>query len=456
MQQGVVMRQGISTVMRQGLEVLQASTAELGQLVGQVLATNPVLEEVEQGSPFEEELWNDNSSEEGPRDDWREHLVSSYEMGQQNAHDYVLSSLTSQPSLAEHLWTQLEEQSDAPELLEAGQYLIESINARGFFESSWEDIVKDSPVTELWLKKALSLIQSFDPAGVGAFSLSHCLLLQLHALGKSESLAALLVREHMDDITLHSYADWAKILGVEVKDVQASIEELSRLSLNPGVAYNDDYVTSIVPDFEVFEDDGQDGHKALVFKALRGGIPVLKLSDEYKEKLAESGNIPEVRQYLKECFQQARQLIHSLEHREQTLHKIMHFLLWEQRQFFEQGREYLVPLGMSDAAQVIGVHPTTISRAVSGKYLRCAQGIFELRYFFSSGFVMDSGQQVSQHGVKEAIQRLVREENKSVPLSDVQLVEQLKKMGISVARRTVTKYREQLAISPSHVRKIAY
>ena len=454
MEQGAHLRQSLSAGMRQGLEVLQASQIELTAKVQEALVTNPVLEEVlSSESLWEEGEWESELSPDG----WNEYVSPSVS-GQeaQRKHEYVLDSLAVKESLSEHLEAELLEAA-LPEKRETiARFFIGMLNVRGLFEGGKEALFAEARASlgkcsEEELELALEWLQACDPAGIGAFSHEESLWLQLRAQGKEESLAAQLLKNSFDVLGQKSYKEWAQEWQVSEEAVQEAMEQISHLSLNPAVAYDSESLVTLVPDVEVFWEEEK---KQWSFSFLKPSWGQLRLSDHYKDQLASAGTKGELRAYLKHCFAEGRQLMQALAQREETLGRIMRVLLQEQRRFFDEGPAFLAPLSLTQLAQRLELHVTTISRAVSGKYLQCSWGVFEWRYFFSSSVVGEEGEALSQRVIKQRLLELIKEEDKRSPLSDQQLAVQLAEQGVSLARRTVAKYREQLGYPAAHLRRL--
>lgn len=430
-------RQSLSLAMQRNLQILQASTAELRHIVAQALDSNPVLEDAVYESPPDEYA-----------DEWSDSMSGSSDAQAGIRHDFFMDSLVLPETLPQYLLSQIHTSENSPEEVEAVEYLIGSLDDRGFLDAGLEELAQSSGISEDRLGKGLELLRSLDPLGVGAFGLKDSLLIQLSRRGERGSLAYRIVEDFLDDLARRRFEHIAEELDVSPGDVRAAAERISHLDPNPGAPYGFDSNQTISPDIEVVE-----GDEGLEVYMIKGNLPVLKLSDAYKETLAESADRPEVRKYLKGCFNEARQLIHALEMRQETLLKLAGFIVAQEEDFFRFGMSYMKPLAMNDAADYLGVHPATVSRAVSGKYLHCKYGLFELRFFFSSGYENEEGESVSSHAVREAIAQLVRQEDAAKPLSDSKLADELKKRGLTVARRTVAKYREQLKILPARFRK---
>jgi RNA polymerase sigma-54 factor len=252
----------------------------------------------------------------------------------------------------------------------------------------------------------------------------------------------------MDALGRRRIPEMARKLAVTVDDVQEAFRRISRLDPRPGRAFLPDANEYIAPEVFVQAADGE-------FVVTTGDdyVPRLRISNIYKDLMAQGDSPPEVREYIREKIRAGKFLIKSLHQRQQTILNIAKEIVSRQREFMESGVAFLKPLTMVQVAEVVGVHETTVSRAVSGKYMQTPQGIFEMKFFFTSGLQTSSGQDISNTSVKDMLGDMIREEAHSKPLSDDQLVKVLAEKGIKIARRTVAKYRSELNILPSHLRK---
>lgn len=447
LENGMEMRQGPGMAMLQNLNILQAPSLELRQMISQSLATNPVLEAA---SDFESLDFSPESdlSGEMEAEDWGEYSSAESAPVVGNR-DFYLDSLVEQESLADHLRSQLLTSGLGERSRDAVDFIIGSLDRRGYLDSSLEDLSSYSGFSIKELRSAINELKTYDPAGVGARDLRESLLYQLEVQGRKDSVEYRMVSLGLEDLARHRYETLAETLSLPVEEVVEAARQIALLSPDPGAPFDREINRTVIPDIEI----GENEEGELTIHLTRGNVPVLSLNSEYKQILAEAPLRSELHSYLKKSFQEARQLISALELRQETLMKLAQFLVLKQEEFFLYGTKCLKPLGMNEAAEALGVHTTTISRAVSGKYLLCEHGLFELRHFFSSGYQNESGEQISAHAVREVISRLVQEENSKKPLSDSEIAMKLKDEGLSVARRTVAKYREQLKILPASLRK---
>jgi RNA polymerase sigma-54 factor len=459
LQQSLSQQQTLAPQMRKSLEILQAGTLELSQLVMQALETNPVLEDVTENPSLDEEGPDDEEADSlgylnETDDDWRDRAIlegrnspwtQEDEERRQRMYDLIVAPVT----LQQHLQQQLDLSMVDPPVREAAQAILGNLDNRGFL---------DLPITELGVRmglarkplvEALKLVQSFDPAGVGASGIAESLLLQLERQGGTGTLEYKIVRDHLEDLARKRHPQIAKTLGTSVERVAEAAARIGRLSPNPGGDYDPTGNPHILPDVVIERDD----EGRLSARLTGEHLPQLRINDFYKDMIGRNGVDAKARQFLRDQIRDGRGLIRSISLRQETILAIAHKLIEHQPLFFTKGPRYLRPLTMNDIADELSLHATTVSRAVAGKYVRTPQGLMEMRAFFATGYQTSDGAEVSNAGVREAIQQLVAQEDSARPLSDDALAKALAAQGIPVARRTVAKYREQLNILPSHLRK---
>ena len=456
--QSLSQQQVLSPQMRQSLDILQANTMELGQLLSQAAEMNPTLEitedseELDNAPTADAETDYENLSEFD--DYWREDQIVTHAARQHTADDeerreFLYNSIVAPKTLQQHLLEQLNHAALDNEPYMVAEHLIGYINDTGFLDEPIEQIANQSPFTLKEIHSAQALIQGFDPAGVATQDLKESLLLQLKFKGLTDSLESRIVADYLNDLARRRYSEITRSLGVSQESVIAAAEHISQLNPDPGAAFDATSNPHVSADLELRR--GTDGH----YQAYLTGdhLPRLRISNHYKDLLAKLSSDPKARKYLQDNIHEGKQLIHALGQRQDTLLKIGTEIVKHQPDFLEHGLTKLRPMTMQDIAQTIGVHAATISRAVSAKYILTPYGLMELRRFFSSGYTTKQGTEIANTGVREAIQQLVSHEDTSKPLSDTAIEKQLKAKGIKVARRTIAKYRDQLGILPSHLRK---
>ena len=445
--------------MRKSLEILQASTLELTQLVQQALEMNPVLEDVTESISLDDDGIDPDEADSleymnETDDDWRDRTIlegksSPWTHEDEERRQRIYDSIVAPETLQQHLQHQLDLSMVDPEVREAAKAILGNLNERGFL---------DLPITTLGIRmglkprdlnEALSLVQSFNPAGIGASGIPESLLLQLERGTGTDTLEYKIVRDHLEDLARKRYLLIARALGTNVERITEAASRIGRLSPNPGGEFDPTGNPYILPDVVIERDD--DG---LWYARLTGEhLPDLRINDFYKDMIGKSGTDAKARQFLRDQIRDGRSLIHAISLRQETILAIAHKLIEHQPLFLIKGHRHLRPLTMNDIADELSLHATTISRAVSGKYVFTPHGLMEMRAFFATGYQNSDGSEVSNAAVREALQQLVANEPPTKPLSDEFLMKALAKQGITLARRTVAKYREQLNILPSHLRK---
>lgn len=463
--------------LRQSLKILQVAAMDLRSVIQEELQSNPTLEELppddvslEKETPTREDgEAAPAEAEESPRDemdfskefeilgklddDWRDYMSQAggaqpYTSEDAERRQHFLDSLVSETSLQEHLMRQAEMTDLSSAAREAISYLIGSLDERGFLTQSPADAALQTGLPLAAMQEALRTLQTFDPAGIGSQSLEGCLLIQLASQGKGSSLAARIVRDHFPLLARRRIPELSRKLGVAADDIQTAIEEIGKLDPAPGRRFSEDHNRVVEPDVTVTK-DGDDWKITLNSDY----IPRLRLSNTYRELIAKGTLSKEEREYVRERMRSGKFLIDSIEQRQRTIERITREIIKAQRDFFESGVSQLKPLTMTQIAQVVGVHETTVSRAIANKYIKTPHGTFEFKYFFTTGYQADSGASVSNTSVKELIADVITLEDKSAPLSDQEIVAKLQSKGLAIARRTVAKYREELGILPSNLRR---
>ncbi|MCG3148343.1 MAG: RNA polymerase sigma-54 factor [Verrucomicrobiae bacterium] len=471
--QRLSLQQILAPQLQQSLHLLQVSALELNQLVHEEMQQNPLLEELSKDDSPRVEM--EGSDETGIADDareknekefkeefealakldeeWREYFSQtntfhgrSTEAEEQRQHFF--DSIVQQESLQQHLLSQLNFANTAPDQRKVVELLIGSINDDGYLLTPLEEISISSGIPLAQLQAASELIQTFHPVGVGARSLKECLLIQLNRLGKADSIEAQIVGQHLEDLGKKRYPEIARVMGLSVDQVQQLANFIATLEPRPGRLFSTDQHHYVAADVVIQRVD--DDYVILLNSEQ---IPHLRISNTYKELMASGDKLGDAKEYIKEKIRAGKFLIKSIHQRQQTISNIAKVILDRQRDFFDKGIAHLKPLTMAQVAEVVGVHETTVSRAVANKYMQTPQGLFEMKYFFTPGFATASGGTLSNTSVKDAIAQLVEKEDPLKPLSDQEIVALLKEKGIPIARRTVAKYRNELNILPSNLRK---
>lgn len=462
------MQQVLSPQLQQSLLILQTPLLELRNLVQQEMETNPVLEELPEDSGADERTEAEASADENFKDEfeklasldeeWRDYMAQSASSsfdgrsGSKDADEkrqFLFDSIPVQETLQQNLIAQLNQTALSADDRKTAELIIGNFDDDGFLQSTTEEMALNSGIPQDEFERVLGLIQTFYPAGVGARDLRECLLIQLRRQGKEQSLEYRIVSEHMDDLGRHRFPEIARRMGISVEDVQKTADNIARLNPRPGQVFAAAPQNYVLPDVIV---EKVDGEYQIAFNNEQ--IPHLRISNLYKDIIA-SGDAQssDTKDYIRDKIRSGKFLIRSIHQRQQTIMNIAQQIVSRQRDFLEHGPSHLKPMTMAEVADAVGVHETTVSRAVSGKYMATPQGVFDMKYFFTGGYQTATGESLSNISVKQAILDLVKHESGSAPLSDHEIVEILSERGIPIARRTVAKYRSELNILPSHMRR---
>ena len=460
--QSLALQQVLSPQLQQSLLILQTPLLELRNLVQQEMETNPVLEELPEEPGTDERGEAEPSADDNFEDEfeklasldeeWRDYMAQSASYSSdgsrssqeaQDKRQFLFDSIPVQETLQQNLIGQLNQSVLSASDRKAAELIIGNIDDNGFLQSTPEEMALNSGIPKEDFEKMLALIQSFYPPGVGARDLRECLLIQLQRQEKENTPR---VRSSPStwkiwagDAFLRSRAGWALAL----EDVQKAADNIARLNPRPGQVFAAAPQNYVLPDVIVEKVDGE-----YQITLNNDQIPHLRISNLYKDIIA-SGNTQssEVKDYIRDKIRSGKFLIRSIHQRQQTIFNIAQQIVSRQRDFPEHGPSHLKPMIMREVADAVGVHETTVSRAVSGKYMATPQGVFEMKYFFTSGYQTATGESLSNISVKEAILDLVKHENGSAPLSDHEMVEILGERGIPIARRTVAKCRDRAKYS---------
>lgn len=355
---------------------------------------------------------------------------------------------TREPDLYDHLLWQLRLSNDSEDIRRVGETIIGNLDENGYLRVSLEEIVQESKIDMTTAEKALALVQSFDPSGVGARNIKECLLIQLGALNLKGTLAEKIIINNMEELEKKKYKRIAQQYNLPFEDIMVAVKIIEGLEPKPGRNFTSSSTNYITPD--VYVTKGPDGYQIVLNDE---GIPRLRISSFYRKLIRQKDAFPkETRQFLIEKLRSAVGLLKSLDQRNRTIYRVTESILDFQKEFFDMGIEYIKPLILKDVASVLNLHESTVSRVTSNKYLSCPHGTFSFRFFFSNALHGDTGG-VSSTSVKNTIKKIVLEEDTSKPLSDQRIVGILKNRGVMVARRTVAKYREELGIPSQAQRK---
>jgi RNA polymerase sigma-54 factor len=359
------------------------------------------------------------------------------------------NTLSKSLSLWDHLNWQANLTFFEPGDREIAERIIGNINEDGYLNSPVEELAQAAEVPVEKVNQIRQKIMMFDPVGVGSMDLKECLLAQMDHLQIKDEIARCIINEHLGLLEKSDFLHLAKLLNVPLASVKYQIEIIKRLDPAPGRKYSEDRPTYVVPDIIVTK-EGPDLRLSLNDE----GLPRLRISGYYKMLLLKAfKENPEAYRFLKDKLKKALWFLRSLDQRDQTIYKVAHYIVDKQRDFFEKGIDYIKPLTLMEIAQEIGVHESTVGRVVANKYVLTPRGVFSLKYFFHKALHGDYGEDVSSLRVKELIRKIVVSEDKNKPLSDMEIEEILARENFKVARRTIAKYRKQLHIQPSHIRK---
>ena len=461
--QNLSLQQVLAPQLQQSLLILQAPLLELRNLVQQEMETNPVLEELaepteEERQVSESEPAEDNFKEEFDQlakldDEWRDYMAQSSSYSSRSHEDeekrqFFFDSIATQETLQQHLVGQLNQTALSGDDRKTAELIIGNIDDNGFLQTTPEEMAMNTGIPQEDFELMLTLVQSFYPPGVGARDLRECLLIQLKRGGREKSLEYRVVSDHMTDLGKRRFPEIARRMGITVEQVQKAANNIAQLDPRPGQIFAEAPQNYVLPDVTVEKIQGQ-------YQVILNGeqIPHLRISNTYKDIMSQDGSNGEVKDYIRDKIRSGKFLIKSIHQRQQTISNIAHQIVARQKEFLEQGSAHLKPMTMVQIADAVGVHETTVSRAISGKYISTPQGVFEMKYFFTPGYQTSSGVSMSNTSVKEAILDLVKGEAGSAPLSDKEIVEILGQRGIPIARRTVAKYRTELNILPSNMRR---
>jgi RNA polymerase sigma-54 factor len=356
--------------------------------------------------------------------------------------------LSHTPSLSEHLEWQLSMMDLSDKVESAAVAIIGNLDSDGRLTASIEEIAMMTGTDEDTVERARRAVKTLDPVGCGAFDVRDCLLAQLESNGHAESLAADLIRDHLEDLQPHRLQHLAKATGRDIHELDDEIQKVRDLDPYPGRRYSSEDAIFVAP--EVYIEKIEDEY---VIYFADDGSPRLRISPTYHQMLDQGDTTKETKDFIKEKVRSAVDLLRNIEHRRQTIYRVVECIVDRQREFLDHGVSFIKPMMLKDVAEDIGMHLSTISRVVNRKYAHTPQGVIELRRFFSEGMMNEDGEEVSTRILKLRIKKLVEEEDTKKPLTDEQIVKILSNEGVKLSRRTVAKYRDQMHIPGSRERK---
>lgn len=458
--------------LQHSLKILQAPAVELRSSILAELQANPLLEELAiDRISIEEQCEEPDANEleqaeemefnaddfralERMSEEMRDHYAlenhgQPYSSEDEKRREHFINSLTTTVSLQQHLIEQAELTDCSEQEHAALLYLIGSLDDNGFLTESLSNIALTSHIPYGAVQQASETLKHFDPPGIGSKDVQDCLATQLKRQGRDQSIAAHILRNHFQRLIRRRIPEIGRKLGVSTEDIQDAIEEIASLDPAPGRHFSPDSNAVIEPDVTVFKNE----YGEWEIELNNDHIPRLRISNTYKDMLAKGTLSKTEKEFMLERMRSGKFLINSIEQRQQTIKCVTLKVLKFQHNFFEAGLSKLRPLTMNMIAQDVGVHETTVSRAIANKYIRTPHGIFPFKYFFTPGYNSGSGESVSNKTIKDMISQIIEHENPSKPNSDQGIVNILSEKNIQIARRTVAKYREELGILPTNLRR---
>jgi len=469
----------LAPALQQAIKLLPLTNLELIEVIDSELSQNPMLEEENQEKPVQESEEKADEREEGEAGEKTEspdelgltdgqgapevaadlefesHFQEYFDDGfrpnfsERKEVPALENILSKSPSLWDHLNWQANLTFFAPADRETAQVVIGNINDEGYLTASEEEMARMAKVEPEEVREVREKIRMFDPVGVGSVDLREALLAQMDYLKIDDEITRQIVQHHLPLLEKSDFAQLAKALGIGLQDVRNHIEIIKRLEPAPGRKYSQEKTTYALPDIIVTKEDNE-----ILVSLNDEGLPRLRINAYYRKLLAKAAkeNV-EAYQYLKDKLKKALWFLRSLDQRDQTVFKVAKYIVDRQREFFEKGIDCIKPLTLMEIAREIGVHESTVGRVVANKFMTTPWGVFPLKYFFHKSLVGDFGEEISSLKIKEKIKKLVEGEDRSRPLSDIEIGDILAKNNLKIARRTVAKYRKQLKIAPSHIRK---
>jgi RNA polymerase sigma-54 factor len=359
--------------------------------------------------------------------------------------------LTKAPSLSEHLEWQLHMDPIADQVQDAAVSVIGNLDADGRLTATNEEIAAMGGWSEEIVEQARQALMRLDPVGCGARDVRECLLVQLEVRGETERLAARLISEHLPELQQHKLPHLSKQIGVDVDTLMAELQFIRTLDPYPGRRYSSEEPVLIAPEIYIEKLDADDEDYVIYFAD--DGSPRLRLSPQYQQMLGQQGVSNETKSFIREKMRSAVDLLRNIEHRRQTIYKVVESIVHRQKDFLDHGVQHIKPMMLKDIAEDIGMHLSTVSRVVNRKYAHTPQGVIELRRFFTEGMMNEDGEEISTRIIKLKIKKLIEEEDSHSPITDDQVVKILAKDGIKLSRRTVAKYRDQMQIPGSRERR---
>ncbi|AGF58865.1 RNA polymerase sigma-54 factor [Clostridium saccharoperbutylacetonicum] len=440
--------------MQQSIKLLQMSLHDLREYIDNEYSENPVIE-INEEVNSQDDVINDEMStrneydakkitEELYSDNYRDRSETNYS----NEDVSPLNFIEKKMSLKEYLQEQLVGTDIDQYTLSICKYIIESLDYRGYLEISTKELAEELTISEEIVEKALTVVQGLEPYGIGARNIQECLLIQSIKLNVFDNIIEKMILNHLENIAENKYEAVGKALNISPREAQRYGDLIKRLEPKPSRGfYTGEEVNYIIPDAEVKNVDGE-----FFILMNESVLPRLMVNKTYKDVL-QNNKDSETNAYVKEKINQALFLIKSIEQRKNTLYKVLECLVDKQKEFFIHGKQHIKPLTLKEVAEKINVHESTVSRAVRDKYVLTSYGTIKIKDLFQSGMSSNNNEDMATIKIKNEIKEIINEENKSKPLSDQAISSMLAEKNMNISRRTVAKYREELGIKSSSMRK---
>ena len=467
----VAQKQILTPGLVQMVSVLALNRLELREMINQEIMANPVLDEVSEDNvtadSYTDEAFLKKETEKVPEKEaanpfdefdfgsfFSQYLDTGTERSISSEREEVEKPsfekfLSSASSLADHLEWQLSVAICTETVRKIAETIIGNLDENGYLMATLDEIAASGNYSMEDVEEALAMVQEFDPPGVGARDLQECLMMQLKVVDPDNTLAQQIIAEHLKLLQNNQIKDVARAVNRPVELVKRAVDSIKRLDPKPGLRYNKTEPRLVEPDVQFRKVDGE----WQVFMN-DDDLPQLRLSPTYRRLLVHGAADRDVRNYVKERFTAAVQLMRNIEQRKHTILRVCHSILARQGDFLDYGPDHLKPMMIKEVAEEVGVHPSTVSRAVANKYVHTPQGVLELRSFFSESVNGPQGSEMSLSSLKRRVKQMIKEEDASHPYTDDQITKKLNDEGIHVTRRTVAKYREDLRIPSTHRRRV--
>ena len=459
----------MSPQMKQAIEILQLPLLELRTLIQEELQVNPVLDlEESQEEPLQEETSENSVTENREELDFKEEFdrlanvdedmkeffrnsgdFRKYSTENREKREYLESLITRPETIEEYMEFQINIMLDSEKEKHIGKIIIGNLDVNGYLKATVEEISEGSKEPEKKVLRVLEKIQQFEPAGIASRNIKECLLIQLEKKEGNNKIASDIISNHLEQLGKKQFDKVAGALNISLDQVSEAAKVISSLNPKPAVLFEHFDIPYINPDITI-EQTEDSGYEIIVNDEY---LPRLKISNFYKKAMQDENTDKKIKGYIKDKLSAGKWLIKNIYQRQQTIHNIAKELLEYQKDFFDKGPKHLKPMILQTLASRINVHESTISRAISNKYLQCSWGLYPLKYFFTSSLNTFKGEVVSAQKVKDRIKEVILSEDRHKPLSDDIISDILKKEDIDVARRTVAKYREEMGFLSSRMRK---